>query len=166
MIGGGGGSRGISANYRLVLLKNNVLGIVQTVSLDPRVDFNTIIVESNVLSQTIQTTTLNDVSDSILLISENVESISGILDQIEISLNEVSMDTLLTMADSISGEVISISNELYAIETSLNDVSMDQLLSMADSISGEVISISNELYSIETDLNSISMNTLLTLVSI
>jgi len=117
LIGGGGGGRsGISANYRLVLLKNNVLGIVQTVSLDPRVDFNTIIDESNVLSQTIQTTTLNDVSDSILLISENVESISGILDQIEISLNEVSMDTLLTMADSISGEVISISNELYAIE--------------------------------------------------
>ena len=160
---GGGGRSAISSNYKLALLKNNVLSIVQRVSLDPRIDLNTIIVESNKLDEEIKNTTSNDISDSISLISENVESISGILDQIEISLNDVSMGPLITIAESINGEVISISNELYVIETSLNYVSMGPLLTIAESISGEVISISNELYVIETSLNDVSMGPLLTI---
>ena len=158
MFGGSGGRSSNSNNYTLNLLRNRILAFFETKNIDSRVDLEVIINDMNSLSGQLESISIADISETII-INHNVTSISDSVDYIEISLNDISFGSLITIAQTISGTIDSISNEIDYIDGCLNDISLGSLLTIAQTISGTIVSISYEMFIIKKQFEYIYQET-------
>ena len=165
MFGGSGGRSSNSNNYTLNLLRNRILAFFETRNIDSRVDLEFIISRMISLSGQLESISIADNSATII-INDNVTSISNSVENIKISLNDISFGSLITIAQTISGTIVSISYEMFIIkkqfeyiylETSDNHMWNDGSFSEYIGISADLsyTHVINRLDSIESSLNSI-----------